>query len=115
MRNITVAVDEETHRLARVRAAEMDTSVSALVRGYLTRLATDPAAAGDVDAIHQQRCRLLRQVLADFDADGVGLRMSQNLPREALYDRVAARAEAVAERERRRSISEALGNSACDS
>ena len=32
MRNITVSVDEETHRLARIRAAELDTSVSALVR-----------------------------------------------------------------------------------
>ena len=118
MKNITVSVDEETHRLARVRAAEMDTSISALVRGYLTRLATDPAAAGDaapVETIYQRRCRLLREVLADFDAHGIGLRMSENLPREALHDRAAARAEAVAERERRRSISEALGNSACDS
>lgn len=120
MKNITVSVDEETHRLARIRAAEMDTSISALVRGYLTRLATDPAAAGDaaaipVETIYQRRCKLLREVLADFDAHGIGLRMSENLPREALHDRAAARAEAVAERERRRSISEALGNSACDS
>ena len=38
MKNITISVDEETHRLALVRAAEMDTSISALVRGYLTRL-----------------------------------------------------------------------------
>ena len=28
MKNITVSVDEETHRLARIRAAELDTSVS---------------------------------------------------------------------------------------
>ena len=38
MKNITVSVDEETHRMARIRAAELDTSVSALVRGYLRRL-----------------------------------------------------------------------------
>ena len=118
MKNITVSVDEETHRLARVRAAEMNTSISALVRGYLTRLATDPAgdaAAAPIETIYQRRCRLLREVLAGFDAHGIGLRMSENLPREALHDRAAARAEAVAERERRRSISEAFGNSACDS
>ena len=42
MRNITVSVDEETHRLARIRAAELDTSVSALVRGYLKGLANQP-------------------------------------------------------------------------
>ena len=35
MKNITVSVDEETHRMARIRAAELDTSVSALVRDYL--------------------------------------------------------------------------------
>ena len=33
MRNITVSVDEQTHWLARIRAAELDTSVSALVAG----------------------------------------------------------------------------------
>ena len=38
MKNITVSVDEETHRLARIRAAELGTSVSALVRGYLKTL-----------------------------------------------------------------------------
>ncbi|MDE2888978.1 MAG: hypothetical protein OXR72_12265 [Gemmatimonadota bacterium] len=41
MRNITVSVDEETHRLARIRAAELDTSVSALVRDFLKNLAAD--------------------------------------------------------------------------
>ena len=40
MRNITVSVDEETHRLARIKAAELDTSVSALVREFLSRIAT---------------------------------------------------------------------------
>jgi hypothetical protein len=32
MKNIAVSVDDETYRRARVKAAEMDTSVSALVR-----------------------------------------------------------------------------------
>ena len=41
MRNITVSVDEETHRVARIKAAELDTSVSALVRGYLRSLVTE--------------------------------------------------------------------------
>ena len=39
MKNITVSVDEETQRLARIRAAELETSVSALVRDYLRGLA----------------------------------------------------------------------------
>lgn len=120
MKNITVSIDEQTHRLARIRAAELDTSVSALVRDYLRHLTAEPDAEGEAcaessETIYQRRCRLLREVLADFDEQGIGLRMSDNLPREALYDRVAARAEAVAERERQRSISETLKTSPCDS
>jgi plasmid stability protein len=42
MKNITVSVDDQTHRLARIRAAELDTSVSALVREYLRSLAKGP-------------------------------------------------------------------------
>ena len=41
MRNITVSVDDDTHRCSRIRAAELDTSVSALVRTYLRSLAGD--------------------------------------------------------------------------
>ena len=38
----------------------------------------------------------MRQVFQDFEARGVGLRMSENLTREELYDRTRARAEAQA-------------------
>ena len=91
MRNITVTVDDETHRIARIRAAELDTSVSALVRDYLRSLASDrePAGAGETEL--ERRRRLLAEVTADFEARGVGLRMSENLPRDDLYDRNALR------------------------
>lgn len=49
MKNITVTIDDETHRAARIRAAEMGTSVSALVKDYLQGLAEDtpsPSAQG---------------------------------------------------------------------
>ena len=42
---------------------------------------------GAVEAEPQRRRRLLSEVVADFDARGVGLRMSENLPRDQLYDR----------------------------
>ncbi len=101
MKNITVSVDRETHRLARIRAAELDTSVSALVRRYLRSLASgeaDPAggAAGadrQFETPLQRRRRHLNEVFEDFDARGVGLRMSENLTREELYDRDGARTE----------------------
>jgi len=38
MRNITVTLDDDSYRNARMKAAAMDTSVSALVKQYLTQL-----------------------------------------------------------------------------
>lgn len=40
MKNITVSLDDETYRRARVAAAQRDTSVSALVKRYLIELAS---------------------------------------------------------------------------
>ena len=37
MKDITVSIDEHTHRQARIRAAELGTSMSALVRNYLNQ------------------------------------------------------------------------------
>lgn len=45
MTNLTLTVDEETLRRARIRALELGTSVNALVREYLGRLAGRSAAA----------------------------------------------------------------------
>lgn len=92
MKNITVSVDDETHRLARIRAAEMETSVSALVRNYLKSLTNPRNQKGTpglprVETAQERRSRLLKEVLADFEARGVGLSMADNLSREALYDR----------------------------
>ena len=39
MKNITVSVDDDTYRKARIHAAENDTSVSALVKDILKTLA----------------------------------------------------------------------------
>ena len=87
MKNITVSVDEETYRLARIRAAELDTSVSALVRNYLKSLVADRAGGPasnetSVETEAERRRRMLREVFEDFDARAVGLRMSDNLTRE---------------------------------
>lgn len=100
MRNITVSVDDDTYRRSRIRAAELETSVSALVRGFLQRLVREQAAGGGEQGVAaetglERRRRLLAEVTADFDARGVGLRMADNLPREELYDRGRARVEAA--------------------
>lgn len=99
MRNITVAVDDETHRNARIRAAELDTSVSALVREFLRRLAPrdrrrERLESQPLESALERRRRLFDEVFADFDARGVGLRMTDNLSREPLHDRASIRSEA---------------------
>ena len=95
MKNITISVDDETYRLFRGRAARLGTSVSALVRGYLktfVREHTDGNGDGGPEETEcEHRRKSLNEVFSDFDARGVGLRMADNLPRDALYDRDAPR------------------------
>jgi hypothetical protein len=43
MKNVTIALDDDTHRKARIRAAELGTSLSAMVKDYLNGLAGDDA------------------------------------------------------------------------
>lgn len=45
MKNVTIALDDEVHRKARIRAAELGTSLSALVKDYLIRLVSEGAPA----------------------------------------------------------------------
>ena len=52
------------------------------------------------ETVDERRRRLLDDVLADFDLRGVGLRMADNLTRDALYDRGARRVETEAAPER---------------
>ena len=90
MKNITVSIDDETHHQARIRAAELGTSVSALVRGYLRSLVTQPAdvievSALDLETEDDRRRRLLNEVVEEIVANGGGLHMSENLSREELY------------------------------
>ncbi len=96
MKKITVAVDDDTWRRSSAQAARLGASLSTLLRGYLTELADQaPGYAEDrarSELSERNRRRdIVNRVLTDFDARGVGLRMSDNLPRDALYDRDAPR------------------------
>ena len=106
MRNITVSVDDATYRRARIRAAELDTSVSALVRDFLGGrsggLLTEQTAAIR-QASHEDYLKRLDDLFADWDARGVGLRGYHRMTRDEVHDRERARLEIrldVAERER---------------
>ena len=92
MKNITVSIDDHTHRQARIRAAELGTSVSALVRNYLNRLAAKPLEEKVTDEESEtplERRRRLKEFFEDWDARGIGV--SEILPREAIYNRNAFR------------------------
>lgn len=96
MKRITVSVDEETHRLVRIRAAELDTSISALVRNYLisfVRKRDDGTESKSkvVETERERRSRLLNEVFEDIRATHSGFKASHNVAREALYDRHSIR------------------------
>ncbi|MGB9165548.1 MAG: DUF6364 family protein [Rhodomicrobium sp.] len=76
MKNITVTLDDETYRKARMRAAELDTSVSAIVRKYLTQFAEGESR---FERLKKQEEALLAKI-EKFTAEDL-------LPREALHDR----------------------------
>ena len=76
MRNITVAVDDETYKRARVAAAERDTSVSALVKAYLEQLVSHET---ETERLKRQECEIRSQIVT-FTA-------SDRLSREDLHSR----------------------------
>ena len=89
MKNITISVEDGVYRQARIKAAEQDTSVSALVKNYLVRLinGTNDSGQSEFDRLAAREAEVRRRLLAA----GKGLRAADNLPREALHDRDALR------------------------
>ena len=87
MKNITVSVDEETYRRSRIKAAEIGTSVSALVRTYLIDLVEGGTPESGFDRLR----RLQDETLESIRSRGGGLRAADNLPRETLHQRDALR------------------------
>ena len=80
MRNLTVSLPEDVYRRARIKAAERDVSVSALVREFLSKLAEE-------ESDFERRKRLQKEVLASIRR----FRASDRLNRETIHDRNALR------------------------
>ena len=76
MRNITVAVDDNTYKRARIAAAERDTSVSALVKAYLQQLASHET---EIERLKRKEREIRSQISAFSAAD--------RLSREDLHNR----------------------------
>lgn len=65
MKNVTVSLDEDTWRRARVRAAETGRSLSALVRDYLRELGDARSA---FEQAHERELALREQLSGGFRA-----------------------------------------------
>lgn len=76
MKNITVSVDDEVYRRARIKAAARDTSVSALVRQFLADLADDGGEFERLKRLEQN----LREQITEFQA-------ASRLTRDELYSK----------------------------
>jgi hypothetical protein len=76
MKNVTVSVPDDVYRLARIRAAEEDSSVSALVTGYLRSLSE-----------RDDRFKRLEAQQKRIQAEIEGFSARHNVDRDSLHDR----------------------------
>lgn len=76
MKNITVSLDDETYRRARIAAAQRDTSVSAMVKHFLQELGSEET---EVERLKREE-RKLRERISAF-------RASDRLPRDEVHRR----------------------------
>jgi len=87
MKNITVSIDDELYRAARIKAAEQATSISGLFKAFLIRLTSDEAAETEFKRLAREE----QELRAELRACRLGLNPVHNLTRAELYDRDALR------------------------
>lgn len=78
MKNITVSVDTDLYQRARIKAAELDTTVSALVKAFLVQITNE-------ETDWERRKRLERETIASIKAFSAADRLS----RDEVHDRNA--------------------------
>lgn len=76
MKNLTVSLPDDVYRRARIRAAEADTSVSALVKRLLTEYTQE-------ESEFERRKRLQSEVLSQI----TDFRAGDRLKRDAVHER----------------------------
>ncbi len=84
MKNITVSVGDEVYHRARVRAAELRTSVSAIVRKILEDVAAEETEA---ERLKRLECETIDRI----QARGGRFSASNRLSRERIHERNALR------------------------
>ena len=71
MKNITVSVDDELYRRARIKAAETNTSLSAMVKTFLLQIIGE-------ESDMERRKRLQRETIASIHSFSAGDRLSRD-------------------------------------
>ena len=85
MKNITISIDDETYRRARIRAAGESTSVSAVVKKFLVGF------IGGKETEFQQLQREEQELRVELRERRMILNPAHNLSRDELYERDAIR------------------------
>lgn len=87
MKNITVSIDDDLYRQARIKAAEQSTSISALFKNFLIRLTSNESAETEFQRLAREELELREELRARR----IGLNPAYNLSRDELHDRDALR------------------------
>ena len=86
MKNITISVDDELYRLARIKAAEQSSSISALFKTFIIRL-----TGREMESEFQRLAREEQELRAELRARRLSLDPAHHLSRAALHTRDALR------------------------
>jgi len=87
MKNITISIEDELYRQARMKAAAQATSISALFKTFLVRLTADENAENEFQRLAREELELRDELRTRR----LGLNSANNLSREELHDRHALR------------------------
>ena len=87
MKNITISVDDELYRLARIKAAEQSTSISALFKAYIVQLTGSDVAETEFQRLEREE----RELREELRTRQLSLNPAHNLSREELHSRHALR------------------------
>lgn len=76
MKNVTVSLDDDTYRNARVKAAQQGRSLSALVRDYLRDLGSGQS---EFERLYAEELELRKKI--------TGFRAGDRMTRDEIYER----------------------------
>jgi ABC-type uncharacterized transport system auxiliary subunit len=88
MKNITISVDDDLYRQARIKAAEWSTSLPAMFQEYLVQI-TEQSVKNDGEFQRLQREE--EEIRAELQSRRLSLNASCNLSRGELHERHAIR------------------------